>query len=348
VAVAAAGAAAVVAGAGYAAKRVLVDRVRRHHDEHESDDFTFPLDARHHRFASPDGGEVHVAERFVGDDEARARPLVLLHGIGLQAGIWLYQLNDLAGEFRVVAPETRGHGQSRGGSTGFGLDAAALDLATVLEAMDLQDAIVVGHSMGGMVLMRFAADHAGVLDRRVAGLVFLATAPHFGVPAAVMTRVVGAADRAWRWGERRGLRVPISRLAEGDVSFAVARLSFGEEPSATHVELARRMFAEVPVESFVPSGLGILEHDARVALAETQTPSIVVVGSRDRITPPRFAEELVALLPAARLVVLPGCGHQVMLERRHELADLLRHFDAELRAGPVRLPPSPSPWVGAC
>jgi pimeloyl-ACP methyl ester carboxylesterase len=332
VALAAAGAAAVVAGAGYVAKRVLVDRVRRQPDEHDGDDFTFPLDARYHRFPVSDGGEIHVAERYVGDDEAGARPLVLLHGIGLHAGIWLYQLNDLAGEFRVLAPETRGHGRSRAGTAGFGLAAAALDLATVLEGMDLRDAIVVGHSMGGMVLMRLAADHASVLERRVAGLVFLATAPHFGVPAAVTARVAGAADRVWRWGERRGLRLPLSRLAEGDVSFAVARLSFGDQPSPAHVELARRMFAEVPVESFVPSGLGILEHDARVALAETRTPSIVVVGSRDRITPPRFAEELVALLPGARLVVLPGCGHQVMLERRHELSDLLRHFDAELRA----------------
>ncbi|MGH9247767.1 MAG: alpha/beta fold hydrolase [Acidimicrobiales bacterium] len=331
-----AGAAAVVAGAGYAAKRVLVDRVRGEADPHEAYDATFPSDTRHHRIPTDDGGELHVVERTpTGDRGAPARTLVLLHGIGLEAGIWHYQFRDLADGFRVIAIDTRGHGGSTPGTDGYGLGPAARDLAMVLDRLAVRDAIVVGHSMGGIVLMRFAADHRDVLDERVAGLVFLATVPHFGVPAGLAVRVAGVADRVWRWSDRRGVRVPLNRLAEGDLGFAVVRLAFGENPSPTHIDLTRRMISAVPVEAYVPSGARLLEHDARVALAATATPSIVVVGTLDRITPSHFAEELAALLPDAQLVVLPGCGHQVMLERRAELADLLRTFDAELRAGRV-------------
>jgi pimeloyl-ACP methyl ester carboxylesterase len=80
----------------------------------------------------------------------------------------------------------------------------------------------------------------------------------------------------------------------------------------------------------VPSGLRLLSHNAGEALTDTATPSLVVVGDRDRITPPRFSEALAEILPDATLVVLPGCGHQVMLERREELAALLTTFEAEL------------------
>ena len=96
------------------------------------------------------------------------------------------------------------------------------------------------------------------------------------------------------------------------------------------------MLTEVPVQAFVPSGLRLLSHDASEALRATATPSLVIVGDHDRITPPRFSEALAGLLPHARLVRLAGCGHQVMLERRHELADLLRSFDSELRSEPSR------------
>ena len=99
--------------------------------------------------------------------------------------MWGYQLRDLSDRCRVLAVDLRGHGESRAGSAGFGLDLLAEDLRTVLEALDLRDAIVVGHSMGGMTLMQFCADHPDVLDERVAGVVFLATAPVIPVPPGV-------------------------------------------------------------------------------------------------------------------------------------------------------------------
>jgi pimeloyl-ACP methyl ester carboxylesterase len=254
---------------------------------------------------------------------------VLLHGIGLRSGLWRYQFFDLADRFQIVAVETRGHGESRPGSDGYGLAQAGRDMAEVLEALDLRDAILVGHSMGGMVAMRFAADHRAVLDDRVAGLVFVGTVPFLGVPAFIGAAAANLADRATNWEGRR-IKVPLDRFARSDLAFVLARLAFGVDPSPTHVELTRRMVSDVPIQAFVPSGLRLLSHDAADAMRETHTPSLVIVGDHDHITPPRFSEALAELLPNTRLIVLPGCGHQVMLERRHEFGDLLRTFDAEL------------------
>jgi pimeloyl-ACP methyl ester carboxylesterase len=330
------GAAAVVAGAGYVATRVLANRIRRIPDPFANEDDSLPPNCHEEWIPSHDGGDLHVVMREperVGDGTgARVRPIVLLHGIGLQAGIWRYQLLDLADRFRVITADGRGHGRSRPGTEGYGLGPAARDLATLLEALDLRDAIVVGHSMGGMVLMRFAIDHRSVLDDRVAGLVFLATSPHLGVPAPIAARAGGWAERAAGWNGAR-LKVPFDRIARSDLSYVLARVAFGVDPKPSHVELTRRMISEVPLQAFVPSGLQLLSHDASQALAETDTPTLVIVGSDDHITPPRFSEALARALPQSRLVVMPGAGHQVMLERRHELADLLRSFDAELAAG---------------
>jgi pimeloyl-ACP methyl ester carboxylesterase len=331
-----AGLAAAAAGAGvaYVASRAWAGRVRRAPDPYAGEDDLFPDDVRHDRVATSDGGDIHVIrrDRRAANGDGPGRPLVLLHGIGLRSGVWRYQFFDLADRFRVMAVETRGHGESMAGSDGYGLGPAARDLAEVLDLLDVRDAIVVGHSMGGMVAMRFAVDHPKVLDERVAGLVFLATAPFLGVPTSIAARADGLAERAAHWEGRR-LKVPLDRFAHSDLAFLLARAAFGVNPSPTHVELTRRMVSDVPLQAFIPTGLRLLGHDAADALRETQTPSLVIVGDHDHITPPRYSEALADLLPDARLVELAGCGHQVMLERRDEFADMLRSFDAELRAG---------------
>ena len=127
---------------------------------------------------SHDGGELYLVER--GRD---GRPLVLLHGITLAARVWGYQLRDLSDRFRVIAVDLRGHGRVDGRDRGLRAPPARRRPRTVLESLDLRDAIVVGHSMGGMTLMQFCADHPDVLDERVAGVVFLATAGVVPLPA---------------------------------------------------------------------------------------------------------------------------------------------------------------------
>ena len=82
--------------------------------------------------------------------------------------------------------------------------------------------------------------------------------------------------------------------------------------------------------AMMPSGLGLVSHDAEEALARTHTPSLVIGGELDRLLPPALSRRIADALPDAELHVLEGAGHQLMLERPDEVAALLDAFAARL------------------
>ncbi|HET6966350.1 MAG TPA: alpha/beta hydrolase [Acidimicrobiales bacterium] len=285
--------------------------------------YDLPGDVAHHEVPATDGGSIHVVERGQG------RPLLLIHGVTLQAGVWAPQFNLLADRYRVLAMDVRGHGRSTAGEDGFGRRIAARDVASVLDHFGLEGAVVVGHSMGGMILMEFAGDFPDLLDKRVAGLVFMDTAAYQVLPKIALP-VVQALGRRVRTRYESGRPVPDRPMGEDDLSWVMTRLAFGARPSARAVDEVRRYGAEVPQSTALPSWIDILDHDAREALAATSTPSMILVGSRDLLTPVAGARRIAQFLPHARLEVLKGCGHQLMQERPLEFARLLDDFTAGL------------------
>lgn len=316
--------AAALAG-GRRAVRRSVQTLKANTDPAVDHLFDLPADVTEHRVDSHDGGSIRLVERGAG------RPLLLIHGITLQAGVWSPQLHTMADRYRVLAMDVRGHGGSEAGRDGFGRKVAARDVAAVLEHFDLRDAIVVGHSMGGMILMEFAGDFPDHLDERVAGLVFMDTAAYQLLPRPALP-VAQALGRRVKRRFEAGRPVPQRAVGDDDLSWFLARLAFGAEPSARAVDQVRRYLQEVPQSTSLPSGIDLLDHDAREVLGATRTPSMVMVGSRDLLTPVWAARRIARFLPGCRLEVLPGAGHQLMQERPDEVARLLDDFVAGLPA----------------
>ena len=281
--------------------------------------FDLPAGIIEHDLPTPDGGTIHAIEKGSG------RPLVLLHGITLRSDVWAPQFHQLTDRFRVIAVDLRGHGASKAGAGRFGIRQLAADLATLLVDLDLHDAIVVGHSMGGMTAMQFCGDFPEVLADRVAGLVFLATRAHQAIPPYI-DRGAGALFRRGQAMVDQGRPLP----AQAGVTLAMARLAFGDRPPKRAVAIVAEMVDSMAPESLMPSLAGLLEHDARIALRATHTPSLVVVGTRDLLTPVPSGRHLARLLPDAEFVVLPRAGHQLMQERPDELAELLDAFAARI------------------
>jgi pimeloyl-ACP methyl ester carboxylesterase len=286
-----------------------------------------PADLVHHHVGVSDGGVLHVVERGSGP------AVVLVHGVTLGVAVWARQLHDLGRCHRVIAVGQRGHGQSTAGSEGYSFDRMARDLVEVLDTLDVRDAVLVGHSMGGMVALTLAVDHRRAAARHVGGLVLASTTAGPAVPGplgpVLAPVLVAGGARTLRRADRRGRGL----LAQRDLASWATRSTFGARARPADVELVRSMATAMSPAAM--SGLlgPLLHFDVRRGLGSIDLPTRVVVGSRDIQTPPRAARALAGGIPGAILTVLDGCGHTVMLERRDELAAVIEDLAREVAAG---------------
>ncbi|MGH9164622.1 MAG: alpha/beta fold hydrolase [Acidimicrobiales bacterium] len=299
--------------AGVATEQALMARERRRPDPAAEHDFGPPADARRHRVATADGGLLHVLDHGCG------RPLVLLHGVSLAGLAWHYQLAGLADRHRVVVVDQRGHGRSQAGRDGYSLAVLADDLRTVLTELDLWDAVVVGHSLGGMVLMRYCADHLDTTTGRVTALGFVSSAAYLGFSFPGYGPLLGLVTRVSETGLGLSGRIPGGHLPPTDLSYLMARHGFGPRPSPTLVALGRAMSAATPPAVVADLWGEILRLDFREVLASVQLPAAVIGGTHDRLTRWSRSEEIARALPQAELTCVRGAGHMVMLERPEEV-----------------------------
>jgi pimeloyl-ACP methyl ester carboxylesterase len=257
--------------------------------------------------------------------------VVLLHGWCLDRRTWHHQVEALRGA-RVVAYDARGHGRS--GATR--LKSATLarlgeDLAEVLRQVAPTGPVVLaGHSMGGMTIMEYADTYPEEFAKRIAGLVFVSTTAEghthtkYGLPAHLATVMrcgemlgAGVLARSGPWRPHRAV-LPALRPA-------VRWLLFGDayEPAALAVTMKAVGRATLRSIGGFRSSIGA-QHRLETLTALGDVPSAVLVGDRDRLTPPACAESIAAALPGAELTVCPGAGHMLMLERPDEVTAALQ------------------------
>lgn len=307
-----------IAGVGLAGRRI---RSTTHPDTDRL--LPPPDDVTHRTVTTNDGAEIHLVERGEG------RPLLLLHGVTLQWWVWGAQFNTLSDRYRVIAWDMRGHGRSTVGDDGITLEAVADDVAAVLEELDLTDALVVGHSMGGMALGRFCARHQDLMVERCGGLMFLDTS---AAPLALPALLEGStrAQEIVRRAAYAGTSRPRLRYAWPDTntSLVMVRTAFGRDPSVKAVEDVREMLAEMDHDHLIAAGRAIVDHDVRKDLTHVKVPAMVVVGSADLLTPVNQSKVLRDAMPGSVLHVLPGVGHQTMQEAPERFAELVDELAA--------------------
>jgi pimeloyl-ACP methyl ester carboxylesterase len=135
-----------------------------------------------------------------------------------------------------------------------------------------------------------------------------------------------ASQRAVLVAERRGLR----SLPSEDLRWWVSRLGFGADAAPAQVQFVEGMHRAASSRSFADLLPSLARFDVSAHLRDIDLPTLVVVGTHDRLLPLRHARRLAAGLPRAELIELPRCGHQPMLERRNEFSRLLDEFAAKI------------------
>jgi pimeloyl-ACP methyl ester carboxylesterase len=279
-----------------------------------------PTDLSHGAFATSDGGKVHYVDSDPGASTGgTGRPVVvLLHGITNQWFTWAPVFHGLRADHRVIAWDMRGFGASKAGTAGVDLGAAADDLRELLASLDLRNVVIVGHSMGGMALGRFVADHPDVLRERVVGVQFLGSTARAleGTPktggAVRMSRVATALAQKGISGARLS-------WDDGALSIVALRSGFGRVATAKMIDVCRRCQSETSEQSFIEGMESISEHNVLdrldALLSPNPIPVDVIVGSDDRLTPPIHSIAIGNAIPHAVVTELPGIGHNVMMEK---------------------------------
>jgi pimeloyl-ACP methyl ester carboxylesterase len=331
------GVAALGVGLGLAAERYAVGRTRLRPDP-EADEPFFALPAdRTTTVRADDGTALHVEE--VGPPTAPLT-VVFCHGYTQELAVWHYQRRELARDdgVRCVFWDQRSHGRSaRGPAEHSTIDWLGRDLRAVLEAtVERGPVVLVGHSMGGMTIMALADRHPELFGSTVTGVALLSTSTGrlaevtFGLPAAVTPVTRRALPWLTRGVRRRPGVFEHGRRLGTDLAFLVTRRqAFGDSAvSPALVELVERMTASTPVDVIAEFYDTFTAHDKLEALHVLRdVATLVLVGSRDLVTPADHSRVIAHALPDAQLVVVEGTGHMVQLERAHVVT---RHLQSLL------------------
>ncbi len=253
-------------------------------------------------------------------DWGRGPAVVFSHGYPLSSDAWEYQMMFLSQHgFRVIAHDRRGFGRSSQPGQGYDYDTFADDLAALINALDLHDITLVGHSMGGGEVARYIGRHG---EKRVTKAAFVAsvtpfllqteTNPH-GVPAEVFVgmRAAVQADRP-QWTKDvttpyYSYNRPGAKVSEG------VREDYWRQGMATGI-----LAAHYAITAFS-------ETDFREDLAKISVPTLVVHGTDDQIVPIEISGYLMAgIVKHAQLTVYDGGSHGLLITQKDRLnADLL-------------------------
>lgn len=261
-----------------------------------------------------DGAEIFY--RDVGE----GRPFILSHGWPLNADAWDGQVQFLAlNGFRVIAHDRRGHGRSGQPKAGNDMDTYADDLAAVIEALDLKDAILVGHSTGGGEVTRYLTRHG---TGRVAKLVLISS----------ITPLMGAIDgydegvpSAVPDGIRQAL---LANRSQFYLDFPTALFGW-DKPGATPNEGWRMAFWQQGMSGGLHNQYACVDAfwrtDFRKELAQISIPTLVIHGGADDVLPiGTTSRRAVQILPDATFKLYEGAPHGIPNTHQDQLnADLL-------------------------
>src|ERR1700727_938916 len=237
--------------------------------------------------------------------------LVFLHGIGGAARAWRGQLEFFEKRFRSIAWDMPGYGGSAPLSA-VSIAALADALRDFLPQAGAVRPILVGHSIGGMIVQQLLANNP-----QIASAVVLAqTSPAFGKP-----------DGDWQKafiGARLG---PLDR-GETLVSLAPSLVPelVGDDPDPRGMELARDCMAAVPEPTYRATMLALMGFDLRGALKNIAVPTLLLSGSKDNNAPAPMMAKMASYIPMAKYVEIEGAGHLVNLERAKAFNTALDQF----------------------
>ncbi|MET9031055.1 alpha/beta hydrolase [Nocardia sp. NPDC004168] len=258
--------------------------------------------------------------------------VVLLHGHCLHTESWTYVRDALLRRYpdaRVVRYDHRGHGDSAAACRKtYNLEQLSRDLQDVLDAIaPTEPVVLVGHSMGGMTVLTYAARLPHEIGNRIVGVALLATAASGLADAGIGRLLRNPAVSAFQAAVRRapGLMHQAKLLACKLFAPVIRTAEYGDRKTSPRVlALANAMRNETPIVTMASFLSEFMVYDRTDALAIlSRIPTLVLCGTGDLMTPPSHSVAMAAAVEYSDLVMVEGAGHSVILEQPDHVADAI-------------------------
>lgn len=259
-------------------------------------------------------GDVAVAVQEYGEGE----PLLIVNGTSQSLGFWADIAPVLAGSHRVITYDLRGMGGSERGTGEISVRSLAADALDLLDALGIERAHVLGYSLGSAVAQELAL----AAPDRVASMVLLCT---WARPDGFQRALITGLAHPWRTGD---LETALTAIG---VAFSPELLNDPNFPALMEPMLP--LFPSTPeqIAVVVEQWDADLGHDTLDRLPGITTPTLVVAGEQDLLTPHWHGRQVADAIPGARFELFtgPGSSHSVHVERGAEVLPLVAGFLAD-------------------
>lgn len=287
---------------------------------------------------SPSGATLHVESYGLAD----AQPLILVHGWSLDSRMWFYAKRDLARRFRVIVWDLPGLGKSKRSPDGYVKMAGfAQDLATVVGLTRGRPAVVVGHSIGGMIIQTLARDQPALFERKIAGVVLLNTTYTnplrtmilSGLAQALRRPVIEPMMRLKIWLQPLAWLSSWQSYLSGSAHMST-RIGFGRYVTRSQLDATTMLMTINPPAVSARGDLAMFRWDSAMALADLRVPVLVIGGKGDIVTKPQASRHIADAIAGARLKVVDGVNHMGPIERADEYNEAIASFASSLHQMP--------------
>jgi pimeloyl-ACP methyl ester carboxylesterase len=283
------------------------------------------------RLERPDGSRLHV-ELYGPDD---APPIVLTHGWGLDRSEWAHVKRHLGDRYRLIAWDLPGLGQStRPSNNDYSLENLAYHLSAVLDLAGDRPAILLGHSIGGMIALTYCRLLPQALASRVAGLALVHTTYTNPVRTTAHAPLYTALEKP--------VLVPLLHLTiwlaplvwllnwvgylNGTLHGSSKQSGFAGHETSDQVDWATRCMAKAWPGVAARGMLGMLDYDATDTLPTIAVPALVVPGDQDGLCTPDASQHMARTIPTAQLATLAPARHMGLVEHHERFAQLVDDF----------------------
>lgn len=227
-------------------------------------------------------------------ERGSGRPLLLVHGLMMTGDMFEPVIGHFATRHRVIVPDLRGHGRSRGLPPPYTVEQLASDLSRLLDHLGIDATAVLGYSQGGAIAQQLVLDHPAQCDRLVLGCTYA-----FNM----------ATTREWLEGHIMPPLVRVlgmRRLANLGISQSMLRLDKGR------ANWLAGLMADQDLTLMLTALQETLAFDSRKRLAEIRCPTLVIAGSNDQGVPIHHAKMLHEGIAGSQLVIIDGADHALI------------------------------------